>query len=112
MLTADELLTVPPRRVVAVTLPVRGAVVGVRALTAAEAIASGEAMKDRKDTADGLAIQLAWYLSDPNGNQLLTIEGARTFIATQDQQDARAILEAGLALNKVDDEGIEAARKN
>jgi len=112
MLTADELLAVPPRRVVAVVLPIRGGEVGVRALTAGEAIAASEALKARADDAAGLAIQLAWYLSDAAGAQLLTVEGARAFIQASDQQDVRALLEAGLKLNRADDEGLEDARKN
>lgn len=112
MLSAGDLLAPRARRVVSVTLPIRGGEVGVRALTAAEVLDISEKLAAADNLKRKLAIQLAAYLSDEAGNSLLTVEGAETFIECSEQADVRAIVGAGVSLNRIDDDAIEAAEKN
>ncbi len=112
MLTsADDFLRPPVRRTVQVRLPVRGDVAIVRGLLVVEGVKLADDLRAASGL-DLIAIQLAAYLCDEAGNSILSIAQAKAAVNNIEAQDARAILEAGVKLNSVDDTGVEEAAKN
>jgi plasmid replication initiation protein len=113
MLTAEDFLTPPSRRVSIVDLPVRGGQAAVRGLFAMEAVRLSDALREAAgDPQKLLATQLAAFLCDADGHALLSLDQAMNAVGNMEPSDLRALIEAGNRINRLTDETIEEVAKN
>jgi len=113
MLTTDDFLTPPSRRVEVVTLPVRGGQAAVRGLLSIEAVRLSDAIREAAGDAQRLlAIQVAAFLCDAQGQALLSFDQAMVAVGNMEPGDLRALIEAGTRMNRMTDETIEEVAKN
>ena len=110
MLTREQLMK--PRRATREVKLADGSVL-VRGLSARDALALEKAIGDAKGNLEKLlAVQLVAFVSDKDGNPLLSDEDAMTLLAARGPGEVRAICEAGMALNAFGADGVEAAGGN
>lgn len=113
MLTAEDFLSPPTRRVSIVDLPVRGGQAAVRGLFAMEAVRLSDALREAAGEPQKLmAIQIAAFLCDAEGHALLSLDQAMNAVGNMEPADLRAVIEAGTKLNRLTDDTVEDAAKN
>lgn len=109
-LNKDQLMK--PRRATREVKLADGSVL-VRSLSARDALRLEQAIGDAKgDLEKLLAAQLVVFVSDKDGNALLSDEDAMALLSARGPGEVRAICEAGMALNAFGTDGVEAAGGN
>lgn len=110
MLNKDQLMK--PRRVTREVRLGDGSVL-VRSLSARDALRLEQAIGEAKgDLERLLAVQLVAFVSDKDGNGLLSDEDAMALLSVRGPGEVRAICEAGMGLNAFGADGVEAAGGN
>lgn len=110
-LTREQLLAARPRKVRAVDID--GGAVCVRMLYASEAIDLQQQMASLEaDVSELLAVQVSAFLCDDAGVPLLSVEDARALVRSRSPAEMRRIVEAGIELNGLGQESVEAAGGN
>jgi len=106
------LLSPRPRRTTKVEVPELGGTVHVRALSVAEGTALSKVMDGTEDNAEICATQLAAYLADEGGNQLLTKDEALQLMDRSGAVEILRILKAGNEFNSLNGAAVEKAEGN
>jgi hypothetical protein len=113
----DQLLAARTRRVEAVEVEGIGKVY-IRAISARDALAleSDIGKIDKNGEAGGLpplvALQLASFISDVAGNAILNRDDAAALLDIWSANQVREVIRAGVKLNALGDESVEAAGGN
>ncbi len=115
ILTRDLLLAAKPRKVETVDVEGIGHVC-IRSLSARDALALEVQMRGDRDSAEGLAsivgAQLASFICDAEGNQILSIEDAAQLVVHWSANQVRAVIREGVRLNALGSDSVEEAGGN